>query len=227
MNVLVISAHPDDAEFAMGGTLVQLAREHSVTLLVLTDGGAGRHGTPAQRRVEQENVANKLGIRLEWGGIADCHVEYTRERTFWLAGIMRKVQADLVFVPHWDQDGSLLDGRAHPDHRNAGLLARDAARFARLKITALSGTPHEPKMVLYYMVPPHRKPKLTVPVDSVIDELRALWNLHASQTSILPNLHEMLLTLRREHMHPASMYAEAFDTDGPLPLGIDALRYLH
>jgi LmbE family N-acetylglucosaminyl deacetylase len=227
MNVLVISAHPDDAEFAMGGTLIQLAREHSVTLFVLTDGSAGRHGTPAQRRVEQESVANKLGIRLEWGGIPDCHVQYTRERAFWLAGIMRNAQADIVFVPHWDQDGGLLEGRAHPDHRNAGLLARDAARFARFKITAIPGIPHEPKMVLYYMAPPHRTPKLTVPVDSVAEEMRALWDMHATQANIRNNLHERLLAMRREYAHPGNTYAEAFDTDGPLPLGIDALRYLH
>ena len=50
MNVMIIAAHPDDAEIAMGGTIRSLTRDkHKVSLVNLTNGEPTPRGTVAKR----------------------------------------------------------------------------------------------------------------------------------------------------------------------------------
>jgi LmbE family N-acetylglucosaminyl deacetylase len=222
MRVLVFCAHPDDAEFAMGGTLVQMGKHHELSLVVMTDGGAGSYGTVAQRKNEQEIAAQLVGAKLRWGGLHDCYLDYTRAQALQIAQLIREEQPDVIFCPHWDQRGGSYDGKAHPDHRALGLLVRDAARLARFKITGVAGTPHATKHVLWYMVPDHRTAKVLVPVRDV-DAFRALLHAHQSQMQLKNGgVEEYLLRVRSSAaQHAADIdYGELFDADGPLPASL-------
>jgi N-acetylglucosamine malate deacetylase 1 len=226
MKVLVFSAHPDDAEYAMGGTLVQLhALGHEITLIVLTDGSSGSYGSSEERAAEQKAAAELIGAKLLWGGVPDCRLEYTREQAFTIAGYIREAKPDIIFCPHWDQQGGVHDGLAHPDHRALGLLVRDAARFARFRIAGLKGERHNTKQVMYYMVPRHRVAKIIVPVTERSAFLK-LARAHKSQLQLRGGeLEEILLSVRRSaaHSHPGVELAETFDSDEPILVGIDAL----
>ena len=69
--VLVVMAHPDDAEFGAAGTIAKWANEgRQVTYLILTDGNRGS-SDPAMtaerlaqiRHAEQRAAAMKLGVK--------------------------------------------------------------------------------------------------------------------------------------------------------------------
>src|SRR3989442_15891795 len=69
--VLVVMAHPDDAEFGAAGTVARWAKEgRQGTYLILTDGNRGR-SDPAMtaerlaqiRHAEQRAAAIKLGVK--------------------------------------------------------------------------------------------------------------------------------------------------------------------
>jgi LmbE family N-acetylglucosaminyl deacetylase len=220
MRVLVFSAHPDDAEFALGGTLLRLAHRHEITIVVATDGGAGSYGSKDIRHSEQEAACKFLGANLVWLGEPDCSIDYTRSRALEYAAIIREHQPELVLVTHPDQTGGVHDGLAHPDHKHIGLCVRDAVRFARFRIEGVPGERHDTRHLWYYMVPRSRVPKLLVPVDSVEKALVELWSLHASQHQLRNGgITEHLLQARKM---AASDYddfklAEAIDSDAPIP----------
>ncbi|HLF90536.1 MAG TPA: PIG-L family deacetylase, partial [Anaerolineales bacterium] len=70
-NILVIVAHPDDAEFTSGGSLARWISEGwNVSLIICTDGGKGSQSSDEDsarlsktRQAEQEASARVLGIR--------------------------------------------------------------------------------------------------------------------------------------------------------------------
>src|ERR1700693_2076299 len=67
LDYLVIAPHPDDAELAMGGTILLLqAQGAAVGALDLTDGEPTPHGSPEIRRRETEAATAVLG--LAWRG---------------------------------------------------------------------------------------------------------------------------------------------------------------
>jgi len=63
MDVLVIGAHPDDAEIGLGGTIARLAQAGlKVALVDLTDGEPTPHGDRVTRRQEARAAADLLGV---------------------------------------------------------------------------------------------------------------------------------------------------------------------
>ena len=85
--VMVVTAHPDDAEFGAAGTIAKLVQEGcEVTYVIVTNGNKGsndRHVTPsalAETRVaEQRQAARTLGVeRVEFLDYPDGEVEDTR-----------------------------------------------------------------------------------------------------------------------------------------------------
>ena len=67
LDYLVIAPHPDDAELAMGGSILLLQSQGaSVGVLDLTDGEPTPHGSPEIRRRETAAATAVLG--LAWRG---------------------------------------------------------------------------------------------------------------------------------------------------------------
>ena len=63
LDLLAISAHPDDVELGCAGTiLASLASGKSVGILDLTRGELGTRGTPQIRQQEAEAAAKVLGV---------------------------------------------------------------------------------------------------------------------------------------------------------------------
>lgn len=129
---LVVVAHPDDAEFGVGGTMAAWAREGwEVTLVVCTDGGsggddhAGDVGPAARRKIsdirkaEQDAAAKVLGLKevvfLDYpDGRLEPNLELRRE----IVRQIRRTRAyrfvcqspERVWTPQY------MIGRYHPDH---------------------------------------------------------------------------------------------------------------
>ncbi|MGD9856265.1 MAG: PIG-L deacetylase family protein [Planctomycetaceae bacterium] len=125
LRIIAFGAHPDDAEFQLGGSAIRWARlGHKVKFVSVTNGDIGHWnmagGPLAKRRTaEVQEAARRLGIEVEVLDIHDGEIIVTLENRKTIARLIRDWQADLVFCHRPDD--------YHPDHRNCGLLVRDAA----------------------------------------------------------------------------------------------------
>ena len=144
LDYLILAPHPDDAELAMGGTILLLREEGAtVGVLDLTDGEPTPHGSPEIRRRETEAATALLG--LSWRGnlgLTNRRLEADLDARAKLAGMIRQLKPRVLFAPFWED--------AHPDHVTASALV-DAARFwAKLSKSDLPGEPHYPQRIIYY-----------------------------------------------------------------------------
>ena len=133
-DILVFGAHPDDAEFGMGASLVKFVRSGaSVAVCVLTRGEAGTFGTGEQREREMRAAAEKLGGEIEILSFQDCRIFDTYEARVRLAEVVRKFRPKIVFAPYHTNPSYHKDGGAHPDHTATGTVVRSALRYAPLR----------------------------------------------------------------------------------------------
>ena len=130
LRIIAFGAHPDDAEFQLGGCALKWVKlGHKVKFVSATNGDIGHWnmaGGPLARRrtAEVREAAKRLGIETEVLDIHDGEIMPTLENRKTIARLIRDWQADLVFT-HRPYD-------YHPDHRNLGLLVRDAAFMVRV-----------------------------------------------------------------------------------------------
>jgi len=130
--VLVIVAHPDDAESWAGGTMAKLVQDGvRVAYCVATNGDKGsadRSMTPerlaATRQAEQRDAARVLGVEtVEFLGFPDCEVENTRQTRLGVTAAIRRHRPDLLLTQ--DPNRTKLLGASHRDHRVVGEIALD------------------------------------------------------------------------------------------------------
>jgi len=133
--VVVVGAHPDDTEFAAGGTIALFCRNsQEVHYVVCTDGRKGTKDRTiqptdlaARREQEQRAAADLLGVRsVTFLRQEDGALQVAPELRLVLARVIRQVRPR-VLVTHdpW------RPYQLHPDHRAAGFLSTDAFIAAR------------------------------------------------------------------------------------------------
>ncbi len=133
--VLVIVPHPDDAEFAFGGTAIQMARQGiEITYMILTNGDKGNHNpliTRNQlilmRKEEQREAAALCGVRhVIFMDEEDGFLQPTPALRKRVVREIRRIRPELIMC--FNPDRYLVGDSYinHPDHRNAGLVALEA-----------------------------------------------------------------------------------------------------
>ena len=219
-DILIFSAHPDDAEFAMGGTLITLARKHTLAHIICTRGEAGTHGTPELREKEAKTVGKTYGFSVEFLDYHDTHIEDTIENTHRIAQKIREYTPQIILAPYHTNPMWHLDGMAHPDHTALGNLVRKAARLAKFTNATIDGNAHEVHKVIYYMVPHYTRPSMIIDVTDVMDELEHMWQLHTTQMALHSGkVREALKLMRQMTGRPMRIpYAEGFLIDEPVRL---------
>ena len=188
--VMVVTAHPDDAEFGAGGTVAKLAKEgREVTYIIATNGNKGsgdRTMTPERlakiREEEQRNAARVLGVeRVVFLGYEDGELENTRAVRLDVTRQIRAWRPDLIISMNPVRTSNLFF--SHRDHRVIGdvvldcvyPLARDHMSFPELM------PEYEPHKVGEIHLMQWQNPKLIVDISDTIDlKLKAL-ACHASQ----------------------------------------------
>ncbi|MBM4179038.1 MAG: bacillithiol biosynthesis deacetylase BshB1 [Ignavibacteria bacterium] len=236
-DVLVICAHPDDAELSCAGTIKKLTNEgRRVVFVECTRAELGTRGTPEIREAEAASAAAILGVHArEQLGIPDGGVEDTLENAHKLVVAIRAWKPTLVLIPsEWER---------HPDHEAVHAIARRAAFLSGLvKITTtrdgVEQAPHRPKRMLcyqqFYDFP--GGPDLFVDVTETFgDKMNAIrafssqFHVPEHYTSNEPETllsnPEFLLTIEARERYYGSRigvtYAEGFKTVGPL--GVSSL----
>ena len=223
-DILVFGAHPDDAEFGMGASMVKFVRSGaSVTVCVLSRGEAGTFGTPQQREAEMRAAARKLGGEIEILSFRDCQVFDSYEARIKVAEVVRVHRPRLVFAPYHTNAGNPRDGGAHPDHTATGTIVRSALRYARFAgLKDLKGEPWNADHLVYYMVPRAHIPSLLNDVSDYMEEWEEIARCHESQMSIRDGkVLDFLRAMRAAYGGMLSVrYAEGFLTDDPIPFDL-------
>ncbi|HUZ16767.1 MAG TPA: PIG-L family deacetylase [Spirochaetia bacterium] len=191
--VLAISAHPDDIEWTMAGTMLLLGRL-GCTLHYMTIAN-GCYGTQIHskeeiariRRAEAMASARAMGAEFHESIVDDFEIFHVPEQIRKVAAVVRRVAPDIILT--------------HPledymeDHMNGARLACSAA-FIRASANYLTDPPVDAVSndVCIYHTLPHglldrmRNPvhaERYVDIGSVIEEKRRLISLHKSQEAWL------------------------------------------
>jgi LmbE family N-acetylglucosaminyl deacetylase len=191
--VLIVVAHPDDAEFMAGGSLAHWsANGASIHYLLVTDGTGGSRDpnqTPeklaAIRREEQRNAARILGSDdVTFLGYIDGRVEPTLELRLEIARVIRRVRPDVMVVqdPLFRYSPTYIN---HPDHRavaDAALAAIMPVANTRLSALELIEEGLEPHDVSEIYLSAAATPTVWVPLTTDdLDRKTAALRAHASQ----------------------------------------------
>jgi LmbE family N-acetylglucosaminyl deacetylase len=185
IRVIVVGAHPDEADMYAGGTAARFAEMgHAVKFLSLTNGDAGHHaigGGPlaVRRYAEAQEAAKRLGVQeYEVLDAHDGELFPTLEVRRDVIRRIRAWRADIVIGFH-------PDGGGHPDNRAAGQAVADAIPFVSLQnvvpaVAALHTTPVCLYMPDYATQKKHRC-DVTVDVDRTIEKKLLACDAHATQ----------------------------------------------
>ncbi len=139
LDLLVVAAHPDDAEISVGGTiLAHLAAGKTVGVVDLTDGEPTPHGDPTTRAKETAAATETLGLTWRHNlGLKNRHLTDDHAGRAALAAVFRLTRPEIV-LGHAPTD-------THPDHVRAARLTADARFWAKLTKTDLPGQPGAPE----------------------------------------------------------------------------------
>ena len=124
-DALVITAHPDDAETQMGGTLAKLAdRGQRILLVDLTAGEPSDFAAPGERARQAAAAARVLGVERLTLQHQDRLLTDNQELRLEVAALIREHQPPTVYA--------IGEACVHPDHVAAAGIARAAVFLARL-----------------------------------------------------------------------------------------------
>jgi N-acetylglucosamine malate deacetylase 1 len=143
--LLVLAAHPDDAEISMGGTLARLAKQGwRAVVCDLTNGEPTPHGTPETRAREAARAAEILGLeRRITLTLPNRYLMDSVENREVVAEVIRETRPEFVFAHYWED--------AHPDHVQAAQLGEAARFYAKLTKTELRGDPWYPRRIIHFV----------------------------------------------------------------------------
>ncbi|MBL8858488.1 MAG: bacillithiol biosynthesis deacetylase BshB1 [Planctomycetes bacterium] len=178
LDVLVVAAHPDDAEICVGGTILKLVRSGKrVGIVDLTRGEMGTRGSADDRarEVAAANAVMKISARHNLD-LGDGRVEVTLAARERLAALMREHRPDVVIAHHTED--------LHPDHATCGELARQAwylAGLARLADPKATKPVKRPERLYHFMGHLPFDPTFVVDIGPVWEEKVELVRCYASQ----------------------------------------------
>lgn len=221
--VLVVVAHPDDAEAFCGGTLAKLAgAANRVILAISTNGDRGSHATELSptdlveiRRREQHHAQEILGIHESiWLGYRDGQLSQSADFRDRLVRVIRETRPEIIITGdpwrHYE---------FHPDHRTVGFATTEAHILADLpwicpEFTMEGVAPWRPAE-LYLFAP--QEPNYWVDIGQTLEIKIHSRLAHTSQCDFIRSEQdkERYITYFREQATEAGraagyLYAEAF-----------------
>lgn len=177
LDVLVVAAHPDDAEISVGGTLLRLIDAGAkVGVVDATHGEMGSRGSGETRDAELAAATQAMGIHVRENlDLPDGRVQVTVEARERLAALFRRYRPDAV-VSHHVED-------LHPDHQATGRLAREAWFLSGLKRLAQDAgqDAHRPRAIYHYLSHTLSAPTFVVDIGEVWERKLQAVRCYSSQ----------------------------------------------
>ncbi|MEW6615446.1 MAG: PIG-L deacetylase family protein [Thermodesulfobacteriota bacterium] len=215
--IMLIMAHPDDAEMGCGGTIAKWIKEgHEVRYVVCTNGDKGTknlelspHRLAEMREDEQLRSAEVLGVKSvtflrHRDGELVADLAFRSE----LALLIRQYKPHIL-VTHDPWRPYLL----HPDHRAVGFTTTDAVIAARDHLFLPAQTnagfdAHSPREI-HFTFP--ENPDLFVDITETLYKKLEAIEQHKSQIKIHPDWKERMTGMAIEFGKKANLqYAEIF-----------------
>jgi len=184
LRLLIIGAHPDDADYSAGG-LAALYRKHGhvVHMISMTNGDAGHHLAPgpelaARRRKEAEAAGKVIGAVYRTLDNHDGKLMPTLEAREHVIRLIRDLRPDLVLT-HRPND-------YHPDHRYSSQLVQDASYLLTVPAIVPEVKHLQTMPVIAYMPDDFQKPypfspSVAIDVGPVVDAIVGMLHCHTSQ----------------------------------------------
>lgn len=127
VDILCVTAHPDDVEISMAGTVVRhVALGRRVGIVDMTAGELGTRGTPEIRRDEAEQARQVLGATFRYQlGLRDGFFRKDEDSLLSIIRSIRRHRPQVVLTNAiWDR---------HPDHGRAADLVAEACFLSGLR----------------------------------------------------------------------------------------------
>jgi len=176
LDILVLGAHPDDAEISCGGTIAKhIALGKKVGVVDLTRGELGTRGTPEIRDQEATTSAKMLGLTVRENiGLRDGFFKNSEEAQLKVVAVIRKYQPDIVLT-------NAVHDR-HPDHGRAAELVYESIFLSGLvkvetKIDGTTQAAWRPKAVYHFIQSQYIEPDFVVDVSDFWE--KKIESLHA------------------------------------------------
>jgi LmbE family N-acetylglucosaminyl deacetylase len=223
--VLVVFAHPDDAEFGSSGTVAKWTRSGvTVEYVCVTDGSAGSNepGTRREelaplRRDEQLAACAVLGVEdCTFLGIPDGYVELTLDLRRAITREVRRFRPDVFMVPDpirlWDPERRYIN---HTDHRTVGMACLAVVNPdapTRPQFPELLDEGYEPFEIPQMWMPVWDDADTFVDITETIDAKVEALRCHKSQIGDNP-VDDWIRARARQRGEAAGMeFAESFRT---------------
>ncbi len=168
VDLLIIMAHPDDAELCCSGTILScIDNGLSVGMIDLTRGELGTRGSGKVRIEEAKNAAKVLGVNFRYNlELRDGFISDDEESIFEVIKVIREFKPKVIIT------NSKTD--RHPDHESAARLVKKACFLSGLiKISTkkdnLDQESWRPKSLLYSIQNNYIEPHFVVDVSKYID----------------------------------------------------------
>ena len=158
LDILVIAAHPDDAELGCGGTILKhIAMGKKVGVVDLTRGELGTRGTPETREKEAAESAKILGLSVRENlSLPDGFFKNEKEHQLEVVKAIRKYQPEVILAnARYDR---------HPDHGRGSDLAFEAGFLSGLSKVSTGQPLWRPKVMYHYIQSQLLMPDLVVDV---------------------------------------------------------------
>jgi LmbE family N-acetylglucosaminyl deacetylase len=196
--VLVVQAHPDDAESWCSGTLKLLKdKGYKIVIASMTAGGLGGVDTNEQetmilRKKEAEASAKILGAEYYCLDERDGYVFDSLEARIKVLSLVRKVKAGIVFT-HIPDD-------YHADHRATAVITDVAAMQATLANAPCDEPPLERTPLFYHTAPMTLTgalgdavpaPQFFVDISSALGTKMDMLSCHKSQIRLMKRMYNM------------------------------------
>ncbi len=180
LDILVLAAHPDDAELSCSGTIVKHIRAgKSVGIVDFTRGELGTRGSAEIRDREARASAEIMGLAVRENlQFADGFFTNDQAHQMEVIRMLRKYKPEVVFC-------NAKEDR-HPDHQKGGELATVSCFLAGLKKIETFDEGHtqeawRPKAVYQYIQSNYIAPDFVVDCSEVWDVKMAAVKAFSSQ----------------------------------------------
>lgn len=168
LDILVLSAHPDDAELGCGGTVAKhVSLGHKVGIVDLTRGELGTRGTPETRASEAAEAARILGVSVRENlQLKDGFFQNDVDHQMKVIQSIRKFRPEIVIT-------NAVSDR-HIDHGKGASLTYDSSFLSgliKIETKDEDGKPQQawrPKLVYHFI-----QSQLIVP--DIIVDITGFW----------------------------------------------------
>jgi len=180
LDILAISAHPDDIELSCSGTLIaHKSLGYTIGILDLTEGEMSTRGTPEIRQKESVEASQIMGISIRENlGLSDAKFDLSFENQARVIKVLRKYRPEIILAnAPYDR---------HPDHVRASQLIEEAVfKSGLVKIetedNGESQLPWRPQKVYHYIQSVSLEPDFICDISAHMEQKMAAIRVFKSQ----------------------------------------------